>query len=201
MVHIGEYHASFGDYVGQRKGDTLYVECKTVLVSENLSKREVLSLTQALFDPLGFLTPVLLTAKLLLQEMWACGVGWDTPLTENVKRKFLKWYNGLEVLNELRIPRRMGFRDRNFWLLHVLCDASQHAYATVVFLQCETNEENLVSFVAASSRVAPLNGITIPRLELRGCVLGVRLSKYVTQARALHGILKYFWTNSTTAIF
>ncbi|GFS42875.1 integrase_H2C2 domain-containing protein [Trichonephila inaurata madagascariensis] len=89
-----------------RKGDTLYVECKTVLVSENLSKREVLFLTQAMSDPLGFLTPVLLTAKLLLHEMWACRVVvWDTPLTENVKRKFLKWYNGFEVLNELRIPR------------------------------------------------------------------------------------------------
>ncbi|GFY62821.1 uncharacterized protein TNIN_114541 [Trichonephila inaurata madagascariensis] len=94
-----------------RKGDTLYVEWKIVLVSENLSKREVLSFMQAMFDPLGFLTPVLLTAKLLLQEMWACGVGWDTPLTENIQRKFLKWYNGLEVLNELRIPRHMGFGD------------------------------------------------------------------------------------------
>ncbi|GFY40526.1 uncharacterized protein TNIN_134281 [Trichonephila inaurata madagascariensis] len=116
-----------------RKGDTLYLECKTVLFQKTCL-REVLSLTQGMFDPLGFLTPVLLTAKLLLQEMWACGVGWDTPLTENVKRKFLKWYNGLEVLNELRILRRMGFGDRNFWSLHVFCDASQHAYATVIFL-------------------------------------------------------------------
>ncbi|GFW68092.1 integrase_H2C2 domain-containing protein [Trichonephila clavipes] len=33
--------------VWDRKGDTLYVECKTLLVSENLSKREVLSLTQS----------------------------------------------------------------------------------------------------------------------------------------------------------
>ncbi|GFS42874.1 hypothetical protein TNIN_323731 [Trichonephila inaurata madagascariensis] len=31
------------------------------------------------------------------------------------------------------------------------------------------------------------------------CVLGVRLSKYVTQALALDGIPKYFWTDSTTA--
>ncbi|GFR11777.1 integrase catalytic domain-containing protein [Trichonephila clavata] len=55
-----------------KKDNTLYVESKTILVSENLSKRGVLSLTQAMFDPLGFLAPVLLTAKLLLQEMWAC---------------------------------------------------------------------------------------------------------------------------------
>ncbi|GFR22995.1 uncharacterized protein TNCT_573661 [Trichonephila clavata] len=82
-----------------KKGDTLYVESKTVLVSENLSKRGVLSLTQVMFDSLGFLAPVSLTARLLLQEMWACGVGWDTPLPENIKSKFLKWCNRLEVMS------------------------------------------------------------------------------------------------------
>ncbi|GFR29757.1 integrase catalytic domain-containing protein [Trichonephila clavata] len=96
-----------------------------------------------MFDLLGFLLPVLLTAKLLLQEMWVCGVSWDTPLPENIKSKFLKWYNRLEVLSELRIPWRMGVGDRSFWSLHVFCDTSQHAYATIIFLRCETNEENL----------------------------------------------------------
>ncbi|GFR28868.1 uncharacterized protein TNCT_13961 [Trichonephila clavata] len=89
----------------------------------------------------SFLVPVLLIAELLLQKMWAYGGGWDTPLPENIKNKFLKWYNRLEVLSELRTPRRMGFGDRSFWSLHVFCDASQHAYATVIFLRCETNEE------------------------------------------------------------
>ncbi|GFW38403.1 hypothetical protein TNCV_1332561 [Trichonephila clavipes] len=40
--------------------------------------------------------------KVVEVEMLACGAGWDTSLTENVKRKFLKWYNGLEVLKELK---------------------------------------------------------------------------------------------------
>ncbi|GFY64039.1 uncharacterized protein TNIN_144661 [Trichonephila inaurata madagascariensis] len=102
-----------------RKGDAFYVESKTGLVSENLDKREVLSPKQTMFDPLGFLMPVLLNSKLLLQKMWACGVGWDTPLPVNIKSKYLKWYNRLEVLNELRIPRRMEFMDKSFWLLHV----------------------------------------------------------------------------------
>ncbi|GFR29754.1 integrase catalytic domain-containing protein [Trichonephila clavata] len=37
-------------------------------------------------------------------------------------------------------------------------------------------------------------------MELMACVLGVRLSKYVTQALTLDDIPKYFWTYSTTAI-
>ncbi|GFS80294.1 integrase catalytic domain-containing protein [Trichonephila clavipes] len=68
------------------------------------------------------------------------------------------------------------------------------------FLRCENNEDNLVSFVAARLRVAPLKGITIPRLELMARVLGVRLSKYVTQSLTLDGIPKYFWTDFTTAV-
>lgn len=183
-----------------RKEDNLYIESKIVGVSETLSKREALSLTQSIFDPLGFLTPVLLPAKLWLQEIWVVKVDWDSPLPEGIKNKFLKWCNKLEILNKLRIPRRIGFGDRSSWSLHVFCDASQHAYATVVFLRCETGEETLVSFVAAKSRVAPLKGITIPRLELMACVLGVRLSKYVTEALTLHDTPKYFWTDSTTVI-
>ncbi|GFY47367.1 uncharacterized protein TNIN_150351 [Trichonephila inaurata madagascariensis] len=60
----------------------------------------------------------------------------------------------------------MGFGDISFWSLHVFCNVSLHAYTTVIFLRCETNEKNLINFVAARLRVALLKGITIPDLEL-----------------------------------
>ncbi|XP_054713646.1 uncharacterized protein LOC129223104 [Uloborus diversus] len=183
-----------------RKLDNLHVKIENVAVSEKVTKREVLSLTQSIFDPLGFLTPVLLQAKLLLQEIWEMKVDWDAPLPGITRNKFLKWYNQLKILNDLRIPRRIGFGDRSTWSLHIFCDASQHAYATVIFLRSESEGEIFVRFVAAKSRVTPLKGITIPRLELMSCVLGVRLSKYVSEALALH-VAKYFWTDSSTALF
>lgn len=112
-----------------RKEDNLCISIKTSPVSENLSKREVLSLTQTIFDPLGFLTPVLLTAKLLLQEIWTIKVDWDTPFSEEIKVKFLKWYNNLQILTDLKLPRRIRFGDRRSWSLHAffkkstrLCD-------------------------------------------------------------------------------
>lgn len=49
-----------------RRGDHLLVSVKQLLIPGNLSKRKVLSLTQSVFDPLKFLTPALLPAKILL---------------------------------------------------------------------------------------------------------------------------------------
>lgn len=85
-----------------RKTDDLSISIRTAPISENLSKREVLLLTQTIFDPLGFLTPVLLTAK--LQEIWALKVDRDILLPEKIRSKFLKWYNNLSVLANLKLP-------------------------------------------------------------------------------------------------
>lgn len=183
-----------------RKEDTLSIKVRTVPLSGNLSKRKILSLTQTVFDPLGFLVPIMLPAKLLLQEIWAIKADWDAPLPEGVEKKFLRWYSALEKLTDFNLPRRIGFGVKKDWSLHIFCDASQHAYAAAIYLRCEENGEVFISLVIAKSRVAPLKGFTIPRLELMACVLGARLSKYVTEALSMECNPKYFWTDSTTAL-
>ena len=40
----------------------------------------MLSLIASLFDPNGFLAPFLVRAKILLQQVWQCGIGWDDVL-------------------------------------------------------------------------------------------------------------------------
>lgn len=46
------------------------------------TKQTVLLLTARLFDPLGWLAPVVVRAKILFQSTWLMGVDWDTPLDE-----------------------------------------------------------------------------------------------------------------------
>ena len=55
-------------------------------------------------------------------------------------------------------------------------DASELAYSAVVFLISE-NDEGVknVSFISSKSRIAPLGGQTIPRLELLGALILSRL--------------------------
>jgi len=56
------------------------------------------------------------------------------------------------------------------------CDASTKAYAAVVYFLLKTETHSVVRFVAAKTRVAPLQGQTVPRLEQLSALL---LSKLV----------------------
>ena len=55
-----------------------------------MTKRGILRITCSLFDPLGFLIPFLLKAKLLIQELWRLELEWDEVLDENQQRYWKK---------------------------------------------------------------------------------------------------------------
>lgn len=44
------------------------------------TRRQLLSIIAFLFDPLGFLAPFVVRAKILLQKVWQLGMTWDDPL-------------------------------------------------------------------------------------------------------------------------
>ena len=55
------------------------------------------------------------------------------------------------------------------------CDASLSAYAAVIYLSIESEDESRMRFIAAKTRVAPLKKQSVPRLELLSAVLLARL--------------------------
>ena len=60
--------------------------------------------------------------------------------------------------------------------LHGFCDASQNAYAAVIYIVGEVNDNLISSFVVCKTKVAPLKKMSIPRLEL--CVFCWRCCYY-----------------------
>jgi Pao retrotransposon peptidase len=99
-----------------------------------ITKRNVLSFVSQIYDPIGFTCPAIIQPKLQIQESWALKLGWDEEWEVEESVKVRKWYEELEDLFEIKIPRYAfggGGAIENIQF-HCFMDASQKAYAAVV---------------------------------------------------------------------
>ncbi|GBP89423.1 hypothetical protein EVAR_89131_1 [Eumeta japonica] len=69
------------------------------------TKRQVTSAVMSVFDPLGLASPVLITGKCMLQDIWRSGIDWDETIEADAHKKWLKWVNDIKKLASIRIPR------------------------------------------------------------------------------------------------
>lgn len=166
------------------------------------TKRQVLQVTMSIFDPIGFLAHYLVHAKVLLQEIWRSEIGWDDLLTESLNSKWQIWLDNLENVKTLRIPRCYStlIPKAVSVQIHAFADASEKAYAAVVYLRVKCDDHINVAFISAKSRVAPLKTASIPRLELQAAVLATRLVKSITEEIELTIEETYYWSDSKTVI-
>ena len=168
------------------------------------TRRGILSILSTVFDPLGFIAPVLLKGKAILQELCRNNIGWDEPVTEEVRDRWCKWKRELAKIENLSIPR--CYRPADFGrpvetILHHFSDASIQGYGQCSFLRM-VNAEGKVhcSFVMGKSRVAPIKSITVPRLELTAAVLSVRMSEQLKKELDIQLSDEVFWTDSKVVL-
>ena len=87
--------------------------------------------------------------------------------------------------------------------LHGFSDASSYAYVTAVYLRIEQGNNVRSVLITLKTRVAPLGGQTIPRLELLGALILARLISHV--AAALSEFEKidrvHCWVGSTAVLY
>ncbi|XP_035222185.1 uncharacterized protein LOC118195060 [Stegodyphus dumicola] len=181
------------------------LSCKieeTFNLREPITKRKVLSITQKIFDPIGFTAPITVIPKLILQETWNQKIKWDEDLPLPLSEQFGTWLNQLPLLSQIEIPRwlNIDYENEDTVVLHVFSDASKRAYATCAFLRAETIEGVKVQLVSARSRIAPIKELTIPRLELLSCLIGARLAKTILSDLKLKNCRTVFWSDSSTAL-
>ncbi|XP_074651589.1 uncharacterized protein LOC141906245 [Tubulanus polymorphus] len=143
------------------------------------TKREVVKSVSNLYDPLGYLSPVHVSSKIFIQQLWLNDLKWDELLNDELE---IQW-RVLET--DLHRVRREIEIDRQFfpgcvgncsepYEINCFSDASMKANGAVVYLH-----HGKSSIVMAKSRVAPLSQLTLPRLELMGALVGARLCKFV----------------------
>ncbi|GFX26241.1 integrase catalytic domain-containing protein [Trichonephila clavipes] len=165
------------------------------------TKREVLSVIPELYDPLGFLGPVIAKAKVFLQQLWQCKLDWDDVLPNSIANEWRVFVTTLKCIEELKINRFIMADNNVRIVLQGFADASEAAYGTVVYLQCFLhNGAAKVRILASKSRVAPIRVISIPRLELCACVLLAQLVKKIRSTLRLNISDIVLHTDSTIAL-
>ena len=170
---------------------------------EELTKRTLVSHIARLFDVLGWCSPAIIKPKILLQRLWEEKLGWDELVSQDIRKVWEKWRGELPILRDHLIPRCYYNKEADTVNaeLHGFCDASESAYAGVVYLKLLDSTNSVhSSLVMAKTKVAPIKRLSIPRLELCGALI---VAKLLSQAsRILHVPTNkvYAWTDSLVVL-
>ncbi|XP_072946331.1 uncharacterized protein [Epargyreus clarus] len=164
-------------------------------------KRKVISDIAKLYDPLGWLAPVIVTAKIFIQKIWLTGIDWDDELPSHLLEEWLVFRNTLGHLTQFRMHRWLGTYDNATLELQGFCDASNGAYAAVVYARV-VDCDGVVHVILLSSKtkVAPIKQVSIPRLELCGAVLLARLLHEISETLEVAKENVHAWTDSTVVL-
>ena len=166
------------------------------------TKRNILSITSSIFDPLGFLVPFIVNAKILLQEIWRTKCDWDDPVSASLQDSWKVWLKQLPDLSSIQIQRCYNGNEKIVEKeLHVFCDASELAYAAAAYIRTKNHEGKIdCNLILAKSRVAPLKKLTLPRLELQGAVLATRMTTFLKDETKLEFKSIRLWSDSMTVL-
>ena len=125
-----------------------------------ITKGNLLSETAKLFDPVGWLGPVVIQFRILLQKIWTQGVGWDGILPAETEQQWIEMKSGLLALQYFTLPRCIVPSQIVGVQFHLFTDASESAYSAVVY-SCKVDENGFIStnVIAVKTRVPPIKTI------------------------------------------
>ena len=141
------------------------------LRKRQFTRRGLLLELSSVFDFLGFVKPLILTARLLFQDLCRRKYGWDDALLEEdvwIQRQWLDNLNNLSTIavRSCILPPDVDLATLSNCERHHFADESSVEYSTVTYSIVAENGATFCSFMMGKSHLAPLKSISIPRLEL-----------------------------------
>ncbi|XP_032669457.1 uncharacterized protein LOC116843272 [Odontomachus brunneus] len=183
-------------------GEDAFAYGDALSLPSTATKRAILSAIARIFDPLGWISPVVIAGKILLQELWLAGVGWDATLPQTLATQWQHYRRDLNDVSDIRLHRWLGFTGPEAVAeVHGFCDASERAYAAAIYMVVRVRERQPVSrLLTAKSKVSPVKRVSLPRLELCGAHLLARLLRWVRETLSPVSTVTHCWTDSMVAL-
>ena len=184
--------------------DTISIDFKSALTVKNkkgtlsfldftladrhlLTPRNLLSIVNGVYDPLGVGCPLTIRLRVAFRELFKTDspFEWDTPISsEKMQSTWLELIQLIAATDGLYFSR--SFKPLNaVGQCQLVCffDGSDVAFAASVYIRWVLDEGSVhVSLVCAKARVTPLHHISTPRSEMNGAVLLISLLHSVVRA-------------------
>ena len=129
------------------------------LTDKPSTRRGILSMVCSVYDPLGFVSPFLLCAKKILQDL--CreqNLDWDDPVPDEYIVRWDKWLSDLQLLEHITVDRCTCVSSHSILELSILvsCTSSQMpVVSAMVCLRTYDCATQLVGFTVPSSWERP----------------------------------------------
>ncbi|XP_076835210.1 uncharacterized protein LOC143481160 [Brachyhypopomus gauderio] len=169
-----------------------------------VTRRGILSVVNSIYDPLGFLSPFILLAKTIVQDLCRMKLSWDDEIPEDIANRWFAWLSDLSRFASFSVKRCIkpkGFGPVASAQLHHFSDASEKGYGVVSYIRIKNSHSQVCcSFLLVKSRVTPLKPVTVPRLELTAATIAVKMDKLMKRELRMDLKESVLWTDSTTVL-
>ena len=173
-------------------------------VNKKATRRRILSVMSSIYDPLGFVAPFTLRAKIILQELCREQVSWDEEIPKKYRQRWESWLQEFCKLKNLKIDRcykPYEFGNLTNVEIHHFTDASEVGYGVVSYIRYVNSCGKVhCAFLMAKARVAPVKIVTIPRLELSAATTAVKINRTLEKELQVPVNDIHYWTDSQTVL-
>ncbi|XP_063994422.1 uncharacterized protein LOC135171779 [Diachasmimorpha longicaudata] len=181
--------------------DAIIFTVQPIQPRSKVTKRTMLSDVSKIFDPLGFLGPVIIKGRMILHRLWEEKIGWDDIIPLSILTEWKTYSTQLTKLNNISFNRRVIIPEAREIQLHGFCDASTKGYGACIYLRStDVHGETIVRLLCSKYRVAPIKPVTLPRLELCSALLLSDLYTATKQSINRHIDKIVFWSDSMIAL-
>ncbi|XP_066603078.1 uncharacterized protein [Prorops nasuta] len=185
----------------QPREDSFFFKIQLNPLNEVITMRSIMSGVARLFDPLGWISPIAIIAKILLQDLWILKCNLDDVLPPDVNQRWINYCDSLKDLGAISIPRWLGVLPTSKLELHGFADASKRAYGAVIYLRALNDLGGVnISLLISKTKVSPIKTVSIPNLELNGAALLVRLLCYIKKNSRLRDVPVVAWSDSQVVL-